>query len=113
MGPPPSPHDGARKDRDVAVTGLAYGYAAAGRTADARVLLAEILERSETETVSEVLLAYVYTALGMPDQAFTWLEKAVVEKDFLIKFGLQDPALDALRDDPRFDAVLAAANLPT
>ncbi|NIP83908.1 MAG: tetratricopeptide repeat protein, partial [Gemmatimonadetes bacterium] len=98
---------------DVTVSSLAYGYAVTGRTARARELLGEVLQRAEEEPISEVMLAYVYVGLGDLDEAFHWLREAVAGKDWLVGWGLQDPAFDPLRGDPRFDEILAAARLPT
>jgi hypothetical protein len=48
--------------------------------------------------------------MGKKDQAFRYLERAYQEYDSWI-FELQDPTLDSLRDDPRWNAFLRRLNL--
>jgi hypothetical protein len=53
-----------------------------------------------------------YGQLGDKDQAFVWLEKAYEKHDgrmFLLKV---DPAMDPLRDDPRYDDLVRRMNFP-
>lgn len=99
---------------DVAVSVLAYAYAAVGRTREARALLDEVEAQAvEDQAVSKVLIAWGHTALGETDDAFRWLRRAVADRDWYITvFGLNDPALDPLRSDPRFEEILDAARLP-
>jgi len=45
--------------------------------------------------------------LGDKDQAFTWLAKAVEERNRLAFEIKVNPVLDPLRSDPRFKEILA------
>jgi hypothetical protein len=55
--------------------------------------------------------AVIHIGLGDKDQAFSWLEKAVEDRsEWLCQFRV-DPALDPLRSDPRFDALLRRVNV--
>jgi hypothetical protein len=55
--------------------------------------------------------AVAYTALGDKDQALAWLEKDIAERSAIAIFASVDPALDDLRDDVRFKAMLKKMNL--
>lgn len=56
-------------------------------------------------------VARLHALLGDNDQALTWLEKSYENKDFLLPFVNADPIFDALRGEPRFEAVLRHMNL--
>jgi hypothetical protein len=59
--------------------------------------------------VSGYSFAVIYLALGEKDQALEWLEKDERERSgFEINFIKVDPYLDALRGDPRFQALVSA-----
>ncbi|HZR22076.1 MAG TPA: tetratricopeptide repeat protein, partial [Vicinamibacterales bacterium] len=82
------------------VSGLGITYALEGKTADARAI-ADRLQHWPTY-VSAYNIATVYTALGDRDAAFTWLNKAVDTRSWLLTWLNVDPDLDGLRADPRF-----------
>lgn len=85
---------------------LARGYAAAGRAADARRLLDELLATAATRYVEADLIARVYEALGERDRAVEWLERGFEERAAkLVLIGV-DPQFDRLREDSRFHAML-------
>jgi len=50
-------------------------------------------------------------ALGDIDGCFEWLDKAVEEKDPRLPNMMRSPFTDSLRDDPRFNAILAKMGL--
>ena len=57
-------------------------------------------------------IALVETALGHKDEALSWPERAYAERSallFLLKVELK---FDALRADPRFQALLGRMNFP-
>jgi hypothetical protein len=56
-------------------------------------------------------MSEIYANLGDKDQALEWLEKVIEERggDGYIKV---DPALDQLRDDPRFQELLRRVGFP-
>jgi TolB-like protein/Tfp pilus assembly protein PilF len=95
---------------DPWVTGqLGYAYALAGRKAEARAILRQ-LETGSGGTVRALPVARVYTGLGDREQAFSWLRKAVDQRDVAL-FLIADPVYDGLRGDPRFHALLERASL--
>jgi tetratricopeptide (TPR) repeat protein len=77
---------------------LAYFYAVAGRTDEARVLLEELKSRS----APDFEIALIYVGLGKKDQAFEYLEKAYGKRDPYLLYMKVDPNMDPLRSDARF-----------
>jgi len=87
-------------------------YGLAGRTSDARAVLQELLrERAGPKYIAADDVAAVYVGLGETDRAFEWLQKACDERAAALMNLKVDPALDSLRGDPRFAALLACAGL--
>jgi tetratricopeptide (TPR) repeat protein len=84
---------------------LAYGYAVTGRRPEALALVESLL-KAESQYPPPFHLAMAYVGLGKPDEAFTWLERAVDEHDPHV-LGLNIvPAFRPLQADPRFTAIL-------
>jgi TolB-like protein/DNA-binding winged helix-turn-helix (wHTH) protein/Tfp pilus assembly protein PilF len=92
---------------------LAWGYARCGRADQARLLLSQALEAKEPRNLEPTTVAHVFAALGDHDQALTWLERAVDARAPHVVEMAVEPALDALRSDPRFVRLLKRAGLPT
>lgn len=90
---------------------LGYMYGAASRTADARKALAELEEMAKHRYVSPYNNALIYIGLGDKDQAFAWLNKADEERNDYLIYLKVEPAVDSLRSDPRFDALLRRIGL--
>ena len=67
--------------------------------------LKEKTARGEYVAAAEYVTAYM--RLGDKDQAFTWLAKAVEERNRLAFEIKVNPVLDPLRSDPRFKEILA------
>lgn len=88
------------------VIGNAYGLAIDGQAEAAVRLVRKLEERAQNQYVSAVGLATIYTALGMFDEAFHFLQTAYANHDSLIPFVSVDPALQALKSDKRFDDFL-------
>ncbi len=88
---------------------VGYAYALSGQRAKARDMLRQ-LERSPDGSLRALPLARVYAGLGERDRAFSWLQKAVDQRD--VALSLQaDPVYDSLRSDPRFRVLLQHVNL--
>jgi serine/threonine-protein kinase len=90
---------------------LGYIYAIAGRRADAERILAGLNERSRREYVPSYSRAFIHVGLGENEQALTWLERGYDQRDFGLRDMKVDPALDPLRSEPRFKALLRRVNL--
>jgi serine/threonine-protein kinase len=98
------------------IPGIGFGmpvtaYLAAGRRADAIRLRREAFQRASTEYVSPVSLAQVHFAFGENDAGFRQLERALALKDPSAANLKVEPAYDAVRSDPRFQAILRKLRL--
>jgi TolB-like protein/tetratricopeptide (TPR) repeat protein len=99
LGPGPGP-----------VSHLAYAYARAGRTAEAKQLLDASLRQYEQGSMSAIAIARIYLGLRDQERALDWLEKAVDRQDVNILIQ-SDPVYESLRQDPRFQALLKRMHL--
>jgi hypothetical protein len=86
---------------------LAYARAASGDAAGARRLLEEVERRADDAYVPAFEIARVHVALGEPDRAIAWLERAATERAHSIAFLTVDPALVPLRGRPRFEKLVS------
>jgi TolB-like protein/Tfp pilus assembly protein PilF len=82
-------------------------YALAGRKAEARMILDELLEMKKRQFVSASIFANLYNDLGERKTAFEYLEKAYRERSYAMVFLKVTTDFDeAFRKDPRFLDVL-------
>jgi Tfp pilus assembly protein PilF len=94
------------------VSDRGYVYALAGKTAEARAMLAELQQMSRRRYVAPCGVAVVYAGLGRKDEAFEWLAKALKVRDNTLVLIEVDPRFDALRSDARFAQLIKGAGLP-
>jgi hypothetical protein len=91
---------------------LAEAYAGTGKRDQALKLLSECKELSKRDYVSPYRMAIAYVALGYTNEAFAWLQKGLDVHDGWMTHVKEDPALDPLRSDPRFQDILRRMNFP-
>ena len=91
---------------------LGHVYAASGRTAEARRVLADLLAKPQSEYVSAYGIATVYAGLTDKAQALDWLERAVEEHSTALIYVRADPMFADFRAEPRFVAILQRIGLP-
>jgi Tol biopolymer transport system component/TolB-like protein/tetratricopeptide (TPR) repeat protein len=93
---------------DTPTTRAKYAHvlASCGDAASARATLEELIRKGEARGALAYEVAVVHSLLGERDEAFEWLERASSEHAVGLAFVRVDPRLRALRDDPRFDAML-------
>jgi serine/threonine-protein kinase len=84
---------------------LGHAYAAAGRIARARSVLAELNAAAAQKYVPAYYFALLYAGLGQREQALRALERAYEERSTVLAYLLIDPRLAPLRDEPRFVAL--------
>lgn len=87
--------------------GLAHLAISEGDRETARAMLAELLAARRDRVISAWGLATILARLDSPDEAFHWLDVAVAEKAPGLVYLKVHPRLDAIRNDPRFAALLA------
>ena len=96
--------------RTLPVTAGIYGLQ--GRKHEAEALIDEAKEAAQHQYISGFFLAEAYVGLGQKDQAITWLERAYEVHDQYMVYVAADPGFDALRSEPRFQALLRRMNFP-
>ena len=90
---------------------LGMVYAKAGRTEEARALLAELKQQKTTPWTAFWMMS-AHASLGELDEAFRWLEWEPHHAWVAWVRVLDWAGLDAMRKDPRYPAHLRRMNLP-
>jgi tetratricopeptide (TPR) repeat protein len=102
----------ATNNHPAAIAGLASAHALSGNKAQARKILRTLEELSQRRYVAPYYIALVHIGLSEKEKAFEMLERAFDEQSSYFSNLRADPALDALRSDPRFDKLIARVGLP-
>ena len=90
---------------------LAHAYAAGGKTAEARDILASLEARFEEGYGSPVLKAQMYLGLGEHARALDLREQAADVRAADLVWLRVRPIYEPLRANPRFDAILSTVGL--
>ena len=75
-------------------------------------LIDELKERSAQHYAFNSLFAEAYIGLGEKGEAMSWLERAYEEHDQWMVYIKSYPGWDALRSEPRFQALVRRMNFP-
>lgn len=94
-----------------AVSMLGFALARAGRAAEARALLDDLLQRAQKAYLPPTSIATVYCGLGENARALDWLERGYAAHDVRMTFLQVDRRWDGLRPDPRFAAIVRKMRL--
>jgi len=103
---------GLWKDGPLPLAALGHAYGISGQKKDAREILEKLLENSKRTFVPAYDIAAVYVGLGENDQAFERLSQALEERSGFLVYIKCDRRFDALRSDPRYEALLKRIGLP-
>src|SRR5262245_1358565 len=87
-------------------------YAASGRSVEARQVLDELTALSKQRYVEPYFFAIIHAALGEKELACSSLEKAYQDRNRLMTFLRFEPIFDNLRDEPRFQKIIADMKFP-
>jgi TolB-like protein len=98
-------------DTDIQLD-LGFAYAVSGRPDEARKILAILQQLHQQGIVPAASLATLYGALGEPNEAFVWLEKAYQERDPQLTYLKAGRRFEPLRGDPRFAQFVRRVGLP-
>ena len=98
-------------DTDIQLD-LGFAYAVSAHTAEARRILANLLQLHQQGIVPAASLATMYGALGESNEAFIWLEKAYQERDPQLTYLKAGRRFEPLREDPRFAQLVRRVGLP-
>jgi len=90
---------------------LAWVYGQAGRVAEGRALLNDLITQSHKSWVPPYAMMIAYRGLGELDRALEWMEKAVEQRDLMIVCGIRCEPMIALHGNPRHEALLKKMNL--
>ena len=90
---------------------LGHAYAASGKKAEAQQVLTDLQQLQSQRYVSPYTVAAIYAGLGDQEQAFTWLDKAVEERDIWLMNLKVDPVFAKLRSNRKFSDLLARIRL--
>lgn len=99
-----------RSDGARALWGAAH--AAAGDVAVARRILSEFNAQKATRYVPPRSLLLLEVGLGLRDEAFATIDRAISEGSDIVHVLKVHPLLRPLRDDPRFKGALQRAGFP-
>ena len=99
-------------DDPTALAYLGWALGLAGRRQEGLTLLGDLERRRTHEYVSGFFMALVNVGLGEQDQAMSWLNRAAEDRDAMLPHLNVFPALDPLRADPRFQALLRRMHFP-
>jgi eukaryotic-like serine/threonine-protein kinase len=88
-----------------------FALARAGQLGAARRIAQDLEARRRTTHVDGYRIALVHAGGGDRDRAFLWLDTAYDERSPWLSYILRDPAVDGLRPDPRFSALLRRLGL--
>lgn len=88
---------------------LGYAYARAGESRKAEQILSELEVLANDHYVGAASLAIIHGALGRDDLAFAALRRAYRDHDLSLIHSAHSAEFDALRVDPRFQALQAEA----
>jgi TolB-like protein/DNA-binding winged helix-turn-helix (wHTH) protein len=97
---------------NLPLASLAGVYGLAGRKDQALKLIDELKERARLHYLPSSLFAQAYLGVGEKNQALTWMERAYEEHDQGMVYIKAYPGWDALRSEPRFQALVRRMNFP-
>jgi TolB-like protein/Tfp pilus assembly protein PilF len=98
-------------DTDIQLD-LGFAYAVSARPDEARGILAKLQQLHQQGIVPAASLATLHGALGEPNEAFVWLEKAYQERDPQLTYLKAGRRFEPLRKDPRFAQFVRRVGLP-
>jgi hypothetical protein len=87
--------------------------AQSGNSIEARALLDRLHATTPHAYVPASGFAWTHLGLGEVDAAFSWMDRAIDERDPMMIPIKTYPFLDPIRDDARFSALLRKMNLDT
>jgi TolB-like protein/Tfp pilus assembly protein PilF len=99
-------------DRKAETTAhLAYVYAASGKTEEAKKVFETSVAESRLGYSNPTIFITVYSILGEQDNAFRWAEEALKVGKIAFPALRFSPDLKKFRTDPRYNSLLAKAEL--
>ena len=91
---------------------LGHAYAVAGRRTEAMRIADELITMSSHRYVAARGIAEIHIGLDDPDMAFSWLDKAFLQRNGWLIHIRENPRYDRLREDPRYLDLVQRMNFP-
>jgi len=89
---------------------LGHAFAMSGKLGEAEKTLHHLKEVSATRYVPPYAIALIYIGIGNKKDGLGWLERASADHSTSVAYLRVDPALNRLRHEPRFAALLQQTN---
>ena len=102
---------GSERSHTNALAGMGRVAVLEGKVDEARGILADLYQKARERYVSPVDFAKLHNELGDTDEAFRWMDKALEDRRGWMVYLNVEPALDNLRSEPRFKALLKRMRL--
>jgi tetratricopeptide (TPR) repeat protein len=90
---------------------MGYCYARSGRREEALREIGILETRSQSNYVSPMSFAAIYSGLGEEDEALRYMDRAVETRDTSLHLRLLSTEFDSLRDHPRFQELRSRIGL--
>jgi hypothetical protein len=84
---------------------------AAAGDRDSAIAVARQIATAEARTEPAILIARIYAKLGLTDEFFKWMDRAVAVKSTPLYIGILNEETLPYRSDPRFQRFLTAIGL--
>src|SRR5436190_1746223 len=91
----------------VMLAGLGHAFAVAQDRREARRVISALQRLREQQGMFAYEIGIINAGLGNSDDAFEWLARAVEERSGWVAYVGVDPRVDHLRNDSRFDRLMA------
>ena len=101
----------ARKDDPLIVYSTGMAYAAAGKKSEALQKIEELETLAKGTLSTAHWIAKIYATLNDKEQAFSWLDRGLATGALGV-FYKDEPIWDPIRDDPRFEELVAKLAVP-
>jgi TolB-like protein/Tfp pilus assembly protein PilF len=101
----------ARKDDPLIVYSTGMAYAAAGKRPEALQKIKELENLAEGTLSTAHWIAKIYATLNDKEQAFSWLDRGLATGALGV-FYKDEPIWDPIRDDQRFEELIAKLVVP-
>ncbi len=98
--------------RGLGIAAPGTTYALAGRRSDALKSLQDLKVELRDHYISPEAVARVFAALGEPDSAFAWLDRAYLDRTWSLIWVRSEPIYDKLHSDPRWAGLLRKIRFP-
>jgi len=95
----------------LVVGSMAFVYGLCGLRKKAQQLLSELTAMSSTHSVPPVAFALAHLGIGDDRAAFEWFDRAIDARDPIVTHLPSMPLYDGIRNDPRFERLLARMHL--